>query len=388
MLSRRSLHIGIEATPLRAFRLGGVWRYTRSLVEALGQRKDGHRYSLLFFNSFRPRARYRPAFPSGAEVRIVNRVPNLLFGLSAAWPLLARAVSVESFLGPVDCFHSVNGLVLPQRRGRRVVTVHDLSCLRVPEYHPRSRVLHARLSLTLAVRAAHALIVPSRQTRDDLRDLLGVPAEKIWVIPDAPAPAFRPRSGSEIAPVLDRYGLTAKGYLLFVGNLEPRKNLVALLRAYEALYERGDDPPPLVLVGGEGWRNREIRARLRASPCAAAIRRLGYVDEHEIPALTSGAACVVCPSLYEGFGLPPLEAMASGVPVVVSDIPALREVVGEAALVADPRDPEQIAQRVARVLADKDLQQALGALGLERARQFSWELTAQRTVEVYEAVTQ
>ena len=387
MLSHRSLHVGIEATPLRAFRTGGVWRYTQALVEALARSKDGYRYSLLFFNSFIPGARYRPAFPPGATVRIVNRVPNLLFGLSALWPFLARAVSVESFLGPVDCFHSVNGVALPQRGGRRVVTVHDLSCLRVPEYHPRSRVLHFRLSLTRSVRAAHALIVPSRQTRDDLRDLLGVPPEKIWVVPYAPATVFRPRSGREIAPVLDRYGLTDKGYLLFVGNLEPRKNLLTLLRAYELLHERGDTPPPLVLVGGEGWRNRAILARLNASPCAAAIRRLGYLAESEIPALTSGAACVAYPSLYEGFGLPPLEAMASGVPVVVSDIPALREVVGDAALVVDPKHPEQIAEALGRILGDKDLQQTLGALGLERARQFSWELTAQRTVEVYEAVT-
>jgi alpha-1,3-rhamnosyl/mannosyltransferase len=365
-----------------------VWRYTRSLVDALASRQDGHRYSLLFFESFRPAARRRPRFPHGAEVKIVNRLPNLLFGLSAAWSPLASLLSVESFLGSVDCFHSVNGLALPQRRGRRVVTVHDVSCLRVPQYHPRSRVLHVRLGLTRSVRVAHALIVPSRQTRDDLRDLMGVPPEKIWVIPEAPAVAFRPRSGMEIAPVLDRYGLGEKRYLLFVGNLEPRKNLLMLLRAYERLHAQGDAPPPLVLVGGEGWRNREILTRLKASPCAGAIRRLGYLAEPEVAALTSGAACVVYPSLYEGFGLPPLEAMASGVPVVVSDIPALREVVADAALVVDPHKPEQLAQALARILQDRDLQQALGARGLERARQFSWELTAQRTVEVYEAVSQ
>ncbi|MBI4607399.1 MAG: glycosyltransferase family 4 protein [Candidatus Rokubacteria bacterium] len=387
MRPRRSLHVGVEATPLRAYRLGGVWRYTRSLVEALGRRADGHRYSLLFFDSFRPGARERPAFPPGAAVRIVNRLPNLLFGLSAAWPLLVRALSVESFLGPVDCFHSVNGVALPQRRGRRVVTVHDLSCLRVPEYHPRARVLHARLTLPPAVRAADAVIVPSRQTRDDLAALLGVPPEKVWVIPEAPAPAFRPRSAGEVAPVLDRYGLAAKGYLLFVGSLEPRKNLLTLLRAYETLYERDDNPPALVLAGGPGWRNRELLARLRASPCAASIRRVGYLDDEEIPMLTSGAACVVYPSLYEGFGLPPLEAMACGVPVVGSDIPALREVVGEAALLVDPRSSAELAQAIDRVLGDRDLRARLGALGLERARAFSWELTAQRTVEVYEAVT-
>ncbi|MFQ5830362.1 MAG: glycosyltransferase family 4 protein, partial [Candidatus Methylomirabilia bacterium] len=366
--------------------LGGVWRYTRSLVEALARLSDGHRHSLLYFDSFRSRARHRPDFPQGPGVRRVSRMPNLLFGLSAAWPALGQAVSVESFLGPVDCFHSVNGLPLPQRRGRRVVTVHDLSCLRLPQYHPRSRVLHFRLSVATAARFADAFIVPSQQTRGDLLELLGVSPEKVWVIPDGAASVFKPRSATELAPVLDRHRLIERGYLLFVGNLEPRKNLLTLIRAYEHLHELLDNTPPLVLVGSEGWRNREILKRLTASPRAASIRWLGYRDDQEVPVLVSGAACLVYPSLYEGFGLPPLEAMASGVPVVVSEVPALREVVADAGLVVDPRDPEQIARAIAHILGDKDLQHALGARGLERASQFSWELTARRTVEVYEAV--
>ena len=381
------MHIGVEATNLRSAQLGGVWRYTESLIGALGRRGSRHRYSLLFLNSWKPWARVPAPRVSSSAMRLVEvtSVPNFLFTFFVAMmPRRLGGPTVESFLGPVDVFHSVNAVVLPQRDGRRVVTVHDLTCLHFPQLHPWSRRTLFRLGVRRAARLADAIIVPSVATRRDLAARFPLAAAKIRVVPYAPAERFAPLSPRESLPVISRHGLANREYLLFAGNIEPRKNLLTLIDAYNRLRKATRVAPRLAIAGGEGWHNQAIHRAAAASPFAGDIRFLGYVPDAELPALMSGALAFVYPSLYEGFGLPPLEAMACGTPVITSNRSSLPEVVGDAALLVDPEDRAGLADAMAKIVDDEPLRQDLRERGLKQAQRFSWDETARLTVQVYE----
>ncbi len=379
------MHIGIEATPLRSFQLGGVWRYTECLIRSLCALGRDHRFTLLFFDSFKPWLRGMAPEPPApnARVRRVKWVPNILV---ACTQLLSRriGIGVETFCGPVDVFHSVNALSLPQRRGRSVLSVHDLTCLRFPEHHPWLRVRLFRAGIAASIGRADVIIVPSRSTRNDLLELTRASEERVRVVPYAHAEQFRQIPEAGARAVLERYGLGYGDYILFVGNIEPRKNLSTLVRAYTLLREGLPDAPPLVLVGGKGWRNRSIQEAIGASPVARDIRLLGYLPEADLVAALNGAVLFVYPSLYEGFGLPPLEAMACGVPVITSDVSSLPEVTADAAVMVDPRRADRLAEAMRAVLTSAGTRLAMRAKGLERARAFSWEKTARGTLEAYE----
>jgi glycosyltransferase involved in cell wall biosynthesis len=383
------MHVGLEATTLRSPQLGGVWRYTDSLIRALGRAPASHRYSLLFLNAFKPWARVPPPNVSSPTMRLVqvSSVSNLLFTFFV--PMLARTgrgATVESFLGPVDVFHSVNAAVLPQRKGRRVVTVHDLTCLHFPQFHPWTRRTLFRLGIRRAARLADAIIVPSSATKSDLVARFPATEPKIHVIPEAHGEQFLPLSPTATTRVIGQYGLQYRDYLLFAGNVEPRKNLLAVIEAYNRLRRRVGSAPCLAIAGGEGWKNRPIHHAAAASPFAGDIRFLGRVTDAELPALMNGALAFVYPSLYEGFGLPPLEAMACGTPVITSNRSSLPEVVGAAALLVDPGDTGELADAMARIVDDEPLREDLRERGLKQAQSFSWDETARMTVRVYESV--
>ncbi len=383
------MHIGLEATNLRSQRLGGVWRYTESLIRALGRLASPHRYSLLFLNSFKPWARVPPPRVSSPTMRLVEvtSVSNFLFTfLLPMIPLGGSRLTVESFLGPVDVFHSVNAAALPQRKGRRVVTVQDLTCLQLPQFHPWLRRALFQLGVRRAARLADAIIVPSSATKRDIVRRFRSAEEKIRVVPLAAGEHFVPLSREESMPVLSRYELPYRDYLLFVGNVEPRKNLLALIEAYSRLRAATPLAPRLAIAGGAGWKNRSIHRAAAASPAAADIRFLGYVPEAELPALMNGALALVYPSIYEGFGLPPLEAMACGTPVITSNRSSLPEVVGDAALLVDPDDRAELADAMARIVDQEPLREDLRERGLKQAQRFSWEETARLTLRVYESV--
>jgi glycosyltransferase involved in cell wall biosynthesis len=281
-------------------------------------------------------------------------------------------------------FHATEHLLLPLRGVPTVLTVHDLIFRHLPEHHKPLNRWYLNLSLPLYCRRATHLIVVSEQTRADVQAAYGVPDAKISVIPEAADAHFAPASAEALAAVRARYGLPER-YLLTVGTLEPRKNLVRLLAAWAPLYQAGE-APALVVAGKPGWLNDAFYAALEGSPARVGVRLTGYVDDDLLPALYSGAELFVLPSVYEGFGLPPLEAMASGAPVACSDIPALREVAGEAALYFDPRQPEAIRAVLSEAWRRPDLRAELRARGLARARQFSWERAARETRAVYEGV--
>jgi alpha-1,3-rhamnosyl/mannosyltransferase len=381
------MHIGLEATNLRTQELGGIWRYTESLIRSIAGRASPHEYSLLFLNALKPGARVAPPRMTAPNMRLVEvtSVSNFLFTLFV--PMLPRGWSwptVESFLGPVDVFHSVNAMALPQRQGRRVVTIHDLTCLHFPQLHPLFRRTLFHFGIGRAARLADAIIVPSAATRQDVADRYPLSAGKIRVVPEAPGDHFVPWTAEACAPVLARYALSHRGYFLSVGNIEPRKNLLAVIRAYNRLRADTRAAPVLSIAGGAGWKNQPIHRAAAASPFAADIRFLGYVPDPDIPALMSGALALVYPSIYEGFGLPPIEAMACGTPVVTSNRSSLPEVVGEAALLVDPDDGAALADAMARIAGDPSLREALRERGLAQAGRFSWDETARLTLEVYE----
>jgi alpha-1,3-rhamnosyl/mannosyltransferase len=243
-----------------------------------------------------------------------------------------------------------------------------------------------RLSIRRAARLADAIIVPSAATGRDLAARFPLARTRIRVIPHAPSERFVPLRSEDCLPVLARHGLAHGDYLLFVGNVEPRKNLRALVEAYGRMRQATPLSPRLAIAGGAGWKNQEIHQAAATSPVAADIRFLGHVSDADLPSLVSGALAFVYPSLYEGFGLPPLEAMACGTPVITSNRSSLPEVVGDAALVVDPDDRMELADAMARLVSDARLREHLRARGLERAQGFSWDETARRTIEVYEDV--
>jgi len=322
-------------------------------------------------------------------MRLVEVTSMSNFVFTFFFPLIPRSAggpTVESFLGPVDVFHSVNAVVLPQREGRRVVTVQDLTCLHFPQFHPWTRRTLFRMGVRRAARLADAIIVPSSATKRDLATWLPLADKKIRVVPLAPPAHFVPLGSRESLPVIDRYGLPYRDYLLFVGNVEPRKNLLALIEAYGRLRKDARRAPPLAIAGGEGWGNRRVHQAAATSPFAADIRFLGYVPDTDLPALMNGALAFVYPSIYEGFGLPPLEAMACGTPVITSNRSSLPEVVGDAALLVDPDDRPGLADAMARIVDKESLREDLRERGLKQAQRFSWEETARLTLRVYENV--
>jgi len=270
-------------------------------------------------------------------------------------------------------------------RFRRVITVHDLAFLRWPGILTPDAARYYR-QVFRAVQVADRVIAVSNRTAADLVELAGADPRKVRVVYEAAAPDFRPLNLEIVGTWLRRLGLEP-GYLLYVGTIEPRKDLVTLARGYQLLLDRyGDKAPPLVIAGGRGWLWEEsVQARAAVGPGSKA-RWLGPAAPEEMVDLYNGAAALVLPSLYEGFGLVVVEAMACGVPVVCSDGGALPEVVGDAALMFPVGEAGALADALARILFDRDLARRLGEAGRVRAAQFSWVEAARRTYKIYEEV--
>jgi glycosyltransferase involved in cell wall biosynthesis len=267
-----------------------------------------------------------------------------------------------------------------------VVTIHDLRVLHAPQdFRPWFRT-YARVVIPRLARRATRVITVSDMTRRDVMEHLGLPEERVVVVPNGVAISPQPSAVSERQPATGPYDLPTR-YILAVGTLEPRKNLLRLFEAVRLLAERpATKDVVLVHAGGYGWLADDILKAARSPALRDRVRLLGYVREEDMASLYGRARLLAYPSLFEGFGLPVLEAMASGCPVVTSDCSALPEVAGDAAVLVDPECVEAIAEGIGRVWEDGDLAQDLAARGLARARLFSWERTARLTAEVYASV--
>ena len=352
--------------------------YSRHLAEALS--RSGRLETLvLWCGSAASAAIVSREAPPGARIVVAGPVARLagLWGRLGRWSPL----SIERLVGPVDVFHSPN-YFLPARRGHaaRVVTIHDLSVLKHPEWHPPKRVLLHRLALMRTARSVDHVITPTEATRSEVIDGLRLPPSRVTAIHHGVTDAFRPRSDSELRPALARYGLTPGGYLAYVGALDPRKNLERLVTAVSLVARGRPKMPSLVVAGPLGWRSGAVRARLTTSRGIY----LGFLPTPDVALLMAGALALVYPSLYEGFGLPVLEAMASGIPVITSGVGGLAEVTGDCAVIVDPENVESIAAGIMRTLDDAGLRRELGRRGIDRARAFSWSRAAAETLRVYE----
>ena len=282
-----------------------------------------------------------------------------------------------------DLFHGTNFEVPLWKKRRSVVTIHDLSALLHPEKHRSRLVRRARLRLPLVARVADMIITPTESVKREVCQRFNVKSEKVSAIHLAARQSFQPVPFAQTAEIRKRLGIEDE-FLLFVGTLEPRKNLLTLLKAFEQIVAQSSLHPQLVIAGGEGWLMNEVSAYLKKASISGRLRVTGYLDDDDLRALYSSCRVFIYPSVYEGFGLPPLEAMACGAPVIAGRIPSLQETLGSAARLVEPLDVDALAKSIIELLEDEKQRQKLKAAGREQAERYSWEKTARRTLSVYE----
>jgi glycosyltransferase involved in cell wall biosynthesis len=283
-----------------------------------------------------------------------------------------------------DVVHFTNGMVPIASPVPTVVTIHDMSLTLYPACHPFRRVLLNRPLVDFAARRADAIITVSQSAKRDIVRHYRIDPNRIHVVHEAAAPSFRPVTDRRVRDrIRARYGL-GKQIILYVGTIEPRKNLRKLIAGFARRHNAGDLPHQLVCVGPYGWLSRDISEYIEQLHIESAIRFTGYVPFDELPALYSLAEMFVFPSLYEGFGLPVIEAMACGTPVVTGRVGALDEVAGTAVEHVEALEAEALGETMVRLARDGERRRHLSALGLQRARTFSWERAARETLQVYE----
>lgn len=372
------LTVGFDATP--AYRQSaGIGRYTRELLRALAERDDDLSFRVYYCAGGTVEGSF-PELNGRFKVRslpVTDRFMNVL------WHRSRLPVPAQLIAGRFDLFHAPDFTLPPTMGTPTVLTIHDLAFLARPECAYPTLRAYLNQVVPRSVRHADRIIAVSENTRHDLVQLLGVAPERIISIPEGVDPAFCQLPPEDAWPTVRRLGIDDP-FILSLGTIEPRKNYVRLLEAYASLRRQGVQQR-LVIAGREGWMYQPFYRRLDELQLRAHVTLIRPADA-VLPALYSAADLFVYPSLYEGFGIPPLEALACGTAVACSETSSLPEVVGDAALLFDPTDVEQIAGAVARLLSDGALRRQLRERGKRRARAFSWARTAEETVRVYRTV--
>ncbi|MCL6519941.1 MAG: glycosyltransferase family 4 protein [Armatimonadetes bacterium] len=370
------MRIGINAqlySSSASYRNAGISRYIRGLLAALAVCRDTQEIHVFL------RDAERMEFLNELNVHCSCRgTESPLFRI--AWeqtvlPLLVRRLRLDILHAPAH----VLPIACPCKS---VVTVLDLSFVRFPQYFPRFQRQYLKCFTFWSAQRANAVITISEHSKREIVELLKVPENKVFAIPLGIDRNFHPVAAEEIARVASRYGIS-ENTILFVGTLEPRKNIHSLIAAFNIVRKKFNQHCTLVLAGGKGWFYHELFEFVRQLHLGDSIRFLGYVPAEDLPALYGAASVFVYPSIYEGFGLPPLEAMACGTPVITSSTTSLPEVVDDVGIMVEPHDVEALADAILRVLCDFDLRQEMRAKGIERAKRFSWEETARQTLKVY-----
>ena len=369
----------------------GIGRYTRSLFFEYTHRNYLHSDQLILFSD-------RPVFPEQPLRYQEHTLQNIRTVVARCQ---RRILWTNWYLPPllrqhkIDVYHGVCNFELPIRKVcRYVVTIHDLVPLFFPELVPKKHLLFFRLFMKRVAHTADLIITDSEHSKRDIMQYLKVAQDKIRVIYLGYDQRYqRVQDQRRIADVLARYGIR-QPYLLFVGVIEPKKNLERLVEAYTLLQKacpavRHAHRPQdiqLVIAGGEGWFSERLYRKVRNSGLTQQIVFPGFIPDNDLPVLYSGAELFVFPSLYEGFGLPVLEAMSCGVPVVTSNVSSLPEIAGEAGVLVDPHHPEAIVRGIATVLSNRQLQEQMREKGYRQAQKFSWQRTAEATYHVYQEV--
>jgi glycosyltransferase involved in cell wall biosynthesis len=374
------VRIGIDYTAA-VHQSAGIGRYTYQMVRALAAQStdaSGPQYRLFVAAG----KRLQPQLPgpnfSWCPAGLTER------WLARLWYRLRLPLWIESWTGPLDLFHAADFFLPPVRPGTRtIVTIHDLSFVREPDsvMPGMQRQLNQQAPRSVA-RADHVVAV-SAATRQDLIELYQTPPKKISVLYHGVTAEFQPvKDPLRLSAVRQKYGLRDRPFVLSVGTLQPRKNFRRLIEAFAGV----DQAYALVIAGSTGWGYQEIFDEIKKLGLEQRVHLPGFVADADLPALYSAATLFIYPSLYEGFGLPLLEAMACGTPVIASNRSALPEVVGQAGLLVDPFDIEAITGALSTVLADEALQQRLSEAGRHQAARFTWDKMAAELVKLYQKV--
>lgn len=369
------MRIGIDGTPLLGQR-SGVGYYTGYLLSALMESRPQWDY-LLYSN--------RPLNGLERPLQKARQVGRRFSPSRWLWMQTLLPLTIQRSR-PNLC-HFTNALAPLWQPAPFVLTIHDASLFLYGHYHPTARHLTMRLTLPLVARRAAAIITVSQHSRNDLIRVLGLNPDKIHVVYEAADDGFRPVCDVATLDALRRKYVLPPHFVLYVGTLEPRKNLGRLLRALKQVRDEGL-PHHLVLAGAMGWMMNAFQQEVRALGLSDVVHYLGYIPRHDLPGLFSLATVFAFPSLYEGFGLPPLEAMACGLPVLTSNGTSLTEICGNAAYLVDPHSVPDIAAGLGALLRDEGLRQTLRNRGLEHVSHFSWNRAARETGDVYHQALQ
>ncbi|MDI6821815.1 MAG: glycosyltransferase family 1 protein [Actinomycetota bacterium] len=375
------MRIGIDVSPA-VHQQAGVGRYTQELVKHLLKIDNENEYVLFYYYSGKdprpfaefPNVRLRPKCIPGRAIRL---------GFFALHKLHLNA---NFLIGDVDIFHSPD-CVLPPLSFKSILTIHDLTFLLYPQYYTWLNRTHLNTMTPLSAKKALKITADSKNTKRDAINLLKVPSSKVETVYPGIDERFKPAKDKKLRAFKLKYQLPDK-YILFVGTLEPRKNVITLIDAFYKLKESESFKYKLVITGRKGWLYKNIFREIHKLNMSNKVKFTDFIPDEELPTLYSGGDLFVYPSLYEGFGLPPLEAMACGTPVITSDTSSLPEVIGDAGILINPEDTQELANRMRKVLTDSELRKELSRKGLERAKQFSWEKTARQTLDLYREVAE
>jgi glycosyltransferase involved in cell wall biosynthesis len=383
MSGRKGAVIGFDVTAA-LMQGGGIGRYTRELIHALTAEAPQLTYKL--FSAKPPAVLPVPdSLPTAPNVSH-HPAPLEEHWLYRLWYRARLPVPVQLFMGSIDLFHSPD-FVLPPVSGRipTIVTVHDLSFVHYPETFPANLVAYLNRVVPWSVNRASHILADSHSTSRDLQTLWGIKSNRITVLYSGVNERFKPVTDKKaLESVRARYGL-GKPYVLAVGTVQPRKNYELLVRAFRPIAER--HPHSLVIVGGKGWLEEGLLAEIERQGLRERVQMAGFVDDADLPAVYSAADILAFPSLYEGFGLPLLEAMACGTPVISSDASSLPEVASNgSAILLSPNDEAAWTAAMVRLLEDENARQQLSAAGLAQSAQFSWRGAARELAALYESI--
>ena len=386
------MRIGIDYTAAM-WQFAGIGRYTREIVRAIVSLDRQFEYILFFAaDGLDQRDMYvidaHKLHVEHPNVRLV-KIPFTPHRLTRIWQRFHIPMFVEWFTGPLDVLHAPD-FVLPPTHAHTIATIHDLSFLACPHLGDPRLVRYLKNSVPRSARRANILLVDSEAMRQDLINLMQVDSARVKVVYPGVSEKFRPLSHEACDSVRRKLNIP-NNYLLFVSTLSPRKNVVRLIEAFDLVIRQDDvhqNKLMLIIAGKPGWLYDDIFAAVKRLNIVNRVLFLDFLDDNDLPAVFNLANVSVYPSLYEGFGLPALEAMACGTPLVTANNSSLPELVEDAAVLVDAEDVSAIATGIKQVLGNEDLRNALRNRGLERASVFTWKQSAQRVLESYQLLAE